>query len=227
MCGRYTQTHSAESLARAFQLADVPPQEPRYNIAPAQPVAAAIGPNPSETASATRAFKMLRWGLIPSWAKDAKIGAKLINARAETVADKPSFRAAFRRRRCLVVADGFYEWQNQGGQKQPFYIRLKEASPFAFAGLWEHWQDAAGELIESCTILTTAANEMMQPIHPRMPVILNPKDYDLWLDPQVQDVEVLKPLLVPYRAEAITAYRVNLKVNNARYDRPDCIERQS
>jgi putative SOS response-associated peptidase YedK len=170
---------------------------------------------------------MLHWGLIPSWAKDAKMGARLINARAETVAEKPAFRSAFRQRRCLVLADGFYEWQQQEEkkQKQPFYFHLREKQAFAFAGLWEHWQDdAAGEEIESCTLLTTEANELMEPIHNRMPVILDPKDYDLWLDPKVKNSELLQPLLRPYATEEMAAYRVSTTVNKPIHDSAECIE---
>lgn len=221
MCGRFTQTHSAESLARTFQLADIPQQAPRYNIAPTQTVAAVI----HSEGTAERTFKSFRWGLIPSWAKDTQIAAKLINARSETVAEKPSFRSAFRRRRCLIVADGFYEWQAREDKKQPFYIQLENGSPFAFAGLWETWKEATGDCIESCTILTTEANETMRSLHARMPVILNPKDWDVWLDSGVSETEPLKSLLVPYRGEAMSAYPVSAKVNNPRYDLADCLER--
>ena len=170
---------------------------------------------------------MLHWGLIPSWAKDPKMGAKLINARAETVAEKPAFRTAFRQRRCLVLADGFYEWQTQENkkQKQPYYIRLNDWQPFAFAGLWERWQDAEGEVIESCTLLTTEANELMCPIHNRMPVILDPKDYDVWLDPEVKQADVLQSLLHPYASEKMTAYPVSKAVNKPSNDTAECIEK--
>jgi putative SOS response-associated peptidase YedK len=170
---------------------------------------------------------MLHWGLIPSWAKDTKLGAKLINARAETVAEKPAFRSAFRQRRCLVLADGFYEWQQQENkkQKQPYYIRFHDGCPFAFAGLWEHWENADGETLESCTLLTTEPNELMRPIHNRMPVILDPKDYDLWLDVEVKKPELLKPLLHPYAAETMMAYPVSKAVNKATNDTIQCIER--
>jgi putative SOS response-associated peptidase YedK len=165
---------------------------------------------------------MLRWGLIPSWAKDPAMGAKLINARAETVAEKPSFRSAFRHRRCLVVADGFYEWQKQEGKKQPFYFRLQDGQPFAFAGLWESWKDPNGEVVDSCTILTTEANQLMQPIHDRMPVILASQDYDLWLDPTVQS-EQLQNLLQPFPSEAMVSYPVSTKVNKPTNDTPELV----
>jgi putative SOS response-associated peptidase YedK len=221
MCGRYTQSKSAEIIAEAFQIDNVSDIKPRYNIAPTQSVLTVLQPS----ASANRQGKMLHWGLIPSWAKDRKMGSKLINARAETVAEKPAFRSAFRKRRCLVVADGFYEWQQQENkkQKQPFYFRLSDGEPFAFAGLWEHWQDATGEEIESCTVLTTEANDLMRPIHNRMPVILEPKNYDLWLDSEATKLELLQPLLHPYPTEEMTAYPVSTVVNKPVNDSAECI----
>ena len=221
MCGRYTQSKSAEIIAKAFQIDNVSDIKPRYNIAPTQSVLTVLQP----AASANRQSKMLHWGLIPSWAKDRKMGSKLINARAETVAEKPAFRSAFRKRRCLVVADGFYEWQPQENkkQKQPFYFRLSDGEPFALAGLWEHWQDATGEEIESCTVLTTEANDLMRPIHNRMPVILEAKNYDLWLDPEGTKPEVLQPLLHPYPPEEMTAYPVSTVVNKPVNDSAECI----
>lgn len=223
MCGRYSQSQPAEIIAKAFQVENVPALEPRYNIAPTQSVSAVL----QASAATNRQFKLLHWGLIPSWAKDAKMGARLINARAETVAEKPAFRTAFRQRRCLVVADGFYEWQQQENakQKQPYYIRLNDGHPFAFAGLWEHWEDNNGEAIESCTLLTTEPNELMRSIHNRMPVILNPKDYDLWLDPEVKKSELLQPLLRSYPTEEMMAYPVSKAVNKPSNDRAECIER--
>lgn len=218
MCGRFTLSQSAEAIASVFQLNQVPTLEPRYNIAPTQPVATVL-----QTSAHERQFQLLRWGLIPAWAKDATMGSRLINARAETVAEKPSFRSAFRHRRCLVIADGFYEWRRQDGKKQPFYFRMKNQQPFAFAGLWEHWQDPKGEAIDSCTILTTEANELLQQIHERMPVILNPKDYDLWLDPTVQKLEQLQQLLQPYSSTAMTSYPVSTKVNKPTNDTPELI----
>lgn len=216
MCGRFTLFQPAETLAAVFQLAEVPSLEPRYNIAPTQLV-------PTVLCTPKRQFQLLRWGLIPSWAKDPAMGARLINARAETAGEKPSFRSAFRHRRCLVIADGFYEWQRQERKKQPFYFRLPDGRPFAFAGLWEHWEAPDGEAIESCTILTTEANELLCPIHDRMPVILDPKDYDLWLDPTVQKPEPLKQLLRPYPPEAMTSYAVSTQVNNPANNSVECI----
>lgn len=221
MCGRFSQRQSAEAIAQAFQVLEVPSLTPRYNIAPTQAVATVLQNSQQEG----RHLKMLHWGLIPSWAKDPKIASKLINARAETVAEKPSFRSAFRQRRCLVVADGFYEWQQQENkkQKQPYYFRFKDESPFAFAGLWERWEDPNGKEIQSCTLLTTEANDLMRPIHHRMPVILSPKDYELWLDPEVKKPELLQPLLHPYPTEEMTAYPVSKLVNKPTNDSADCI----
>ncbi|WP_256478610.1 SOS response-associated peptidase [Chroococcidiopsis sp. CCMEE 29] len=219
MCGRFTLSQSAEAIASVFQLDEVPILEPRYNIAPTQLVPTVL----QKPEQRKRQLQMLRWGLIPAWAKDPAMGARLINARAETVTEKPSFRSAFRHRRCLVIADGFYEWQRQNGKKQPFYFRMHNAQPFAFAGLWERWQDPNGEIVETCTILTTDANELLRPIHDRMPVILDPKDYDLWLDPAVENSESLQQILHPYSSEAMTSYAVSTKVNNPGNDTPECI----
>lgn len=220
MCGRFTLTHPDQDLALQFDLPEIPDLQPRYNIAPTQPVAAVrVAPE-----SAVRELALLHWGLIPFWAKDPKIGSRMINARSETAAEKPAFRAAFRRRRCLVVADGFYEWQKLNGGKQPFYIRLHDGKPFAFAGLWEHWEGPDGAVIESCTLLTTEPNDVIRPLHNRMPVILQARDYDLWLDPEVQQAEQLQPLLGPYLPGGMEAYPVSRWVNSPRNDDPRCIE---
>lgn len=219
MCGRFTLATPEQDLAVQFNLPEVPDLQPRYNIAPTQPVAAVRLP----TADGDRELVMLHWGLIPFWAKDPGIGSRMINARAETVAEKPAFRAAFRRRRCLVPADGFYEWQKQNGSKQPFYIRLQDGRPFAFAGLWERWQDEEGGVIESCTLLTTRPNELIRPLHNRMPVILHPHNYAVWLDPEVEDLDVLRRLLDPYPPSEMEAYAVSRYVNAPRNEGPDCI----
>lgn len=219
MCGRFTLNQSALVLTQAFHVQQVPDLEPQYNTAPTQMVGAVLYDKECDK----RQFQQLRWGLIPSWAKDAGMGAKLINARAETVAEKPAFRAAFKRQRCLVVADGFYEWQQHEGKKQPFYFRLQDGQPFGFAGLWEQWKSPEGEKIASCTILTTIANELLQPIHHRMPVILQQQDYDLWLNPQVQTPEPLQQLLHPYPSETMTAHAVSTIVNNPKHNSPECI----
>ncbi len=220
MCGRFSQTAAPEIIAEQFNVKEPLLVQPRYNIAPSQSIAA-IRIDPDTT---TRKLVMLRWGLIPSWAKDPKIGNQCINAKAETVAEKPSFRSAFKKRRCLVVATGFYEWQVQGKHKQPLWIGLKSKRPFAFAGLWEHWKPAEGEPLETCTIITTEPNELMKPIHNRMPVILAPTSYDQWLDPTFQKIETLNGLLRPYQSEELTAYPVSTLVNNPRHDTPQCLE---
>jgi putative SOS response-associated peptidase YedK len=216
MCGRFTLAQSPEAVARAFGLESVPNFPPRYNIAPSQPVGVIVrGQNATKPE-----FRLMGWGLIPFWAKDPSIGAKLMNARSETVTEKPSFRAAFKYRRCLIPADGFYEWQKvQGGAKQPFYFSMAGNAVFAFAGLWESWND-----IETCTILTTSANSLLQPIHDRMPVILSPEDYRRWLDPTVQGGRVLLDLLRPYPDAPMQAIPVSTRVNSAKIDDALCIE---
>jgi putative SOS response-associated peptidase YedK len=190
MCGRFTLAQSPEAVTEAFGLSKVPDLSPRYNIAPSQPIGVVMRAKEAIQPE----FRLMRWGLIPSWAKDPSIGTKLINARSETATEKPSFRSAFKYRRCLIPADGFYEWQKtQQGAKQPFYFSMAGNGVFAFAGLWESWND-----LETCTILTTTANDLLQPIHDRMPVILNPEDYGQWLDPKVQGGQSLSDLLRPF-----------------------------
>jgi putative SOS response-associated peptidase YedK len=218
MCGRYTLRTPVDTLVEEFGLTGPLPEVPvRYNVAPTQEVAAVLAEDDE------RHLEMLRWGLIPSWADDPAIGNKMINARSETAAEKPSFRGAFKKRRCLIVADGFYEWQKMGNGKQPYYIRMKDGSPFAFAGLWEVW-DKYGEEIRSCTILTTAANELVGEIHQRMPVILPPENYDVWLDADMREAEPLRDLLRPYRDDVMEAYPVSRKMNKPSNDEPGCIE---
>ncbi len=216
MCGRFSQSLTASEIAEAFHLTEVPDWQPRYNIAPTQMILAVI-----TAESGGRQAKPLRWGLIPSWAKDPTIGAKLINARSETVAEKPSFRSAFKQRRCLILADGFYEWRKQSGKKQPFYFRLENGNPFAFAGLWEHWHDSEDNRLETCTILTTEANQIVNQVHNRMPVILHTENHDHWLD-RSQSSESLQALLHPYEDDLMTAYPVSSSVNSALNDTPDC-----
>jgi putative SOS response-associated peptidase YedK len=220
VCGRYSLTAPGQLWFEIFGLSDPPAWAPRYNIAPTQPVAAVLVP-PDRPQSQ---FRLLQWGLIPSWAKAPGVGEDMINARAETAATKPAFRAAFRRRRCLVLADGFYEWPRQGGKKQPFYVRLRDGRPFAFAGLWEHWADPGGQAIDSCALLTTVPNDLIRTFHHRMPVILAPEEYAVWLDPAIQEPDRLQPLLRPYPPEAMTAYPVSTRVNNPLHDTPDCRE---
>lgn len=221
MCGRFSLTQTAETIAQAFQLSEIPDGQltPRYNIAPTQLVAAIT----QENGNPTRQLRWLRWGLIPSWAKDSKIGSRLINARAETLAQKPSFRHAFKRRRCLILADGFYEWKRVGNRKQPYYFQLKNGQPFALAGLWEIWQPREGETIASCAIVTTKANTVMQPIHDRMPAILEPDSYRQWLDSRLTDTDALEPLLKPYESELMSAIAVSSLANNPANDVPDCL----
>ena len=217
MCGRYTLTTPAEAVNKFFGLAPGPNLAPRYNIAPSQDVLAV-----RNTDSGGRAFASLRWGLIPSWSKDPATGHRTINARAETVAEKPSFRAAYRKRRCLIAADGFYEWQKQKAgtrAKQPYWIAMADQGPFAFAGLWEHWQAPDGENIESCTIVTCPANDLVKPIHDRMPVILAPGDIELWIDTGANPADLLKP----FSAAAMMARPVSTHVNSPANDDPNCI----
>jgi len=208
------------SLAEKFGLTEEPFLEPRYNVAPTQLVAIVrLRPNDPQ-----RTLVFAKWGLIPSWAKDRSVGPKLINARAETVAEKPAFRAAFKYRRCLIPADGFYEWKRQPKKgKQPYLITAADGEPFAFAGLWEHWKSPDDEVIESCAILTTDSNELVRALHDRMPVIVQEKDYDLWLDPDVKDPKLLKPLLQSYPSDRMRSRPVSTRVNKADYDAPDCV----
>ncbi|MCD6307608.1 MAG: SOS response-associated peptidase [Candidatus Latescibacteria bacterium] len=220
MCGRFALGPPAKSLAEHYRLDVIPDIGPRYNIAPTQDVATICRTSPAEGL----ALKMRRWGLVPSWAKDMKIGSKLINARSETVADKPAFRAALRRRRCLIPASGFFEWKRRDGSKQPYYFTLKDGGIMSFASLWECWKEGGGRVVESCTILTTGANGLMEPIHSRMPVIVDPSDYNLWLNPAITDAGHLQPLLAPYPAEKMGRYPVGSLVNSPQNDDPQCIE---
>lgn len=221
MCGRFTLIAEPEKLQEIFDISDIQNcrLEAKYNIAPTQMVATILVNSDSKQ----RECQLLRWGLIPSWAKDAKISARMINARGETLAEKPSFRSAFKHRRCLVLADGFYEWKRLETKKQPYYFQLKNKQPFAFAGLWEEWQSADEIKITSCTIITTDANELLQPIHHRMPVILQPEDYDEWLDPQQNKTETLQQLLHPLESEKMTMTAVSTRVNNPHHNNPECI----
>ncbi len=221
MCGRFTLRAPPSAIAEAFALFDVEPFTPRFNIAPTQPVAV-VRAAPVDAGS-PRQLAWLRWGLIPGWAEDPSVGNRMINARSETVADKPAFRAAVRRRRCLLAADGFFEWQRKGKQKQPFFVHFRDDRPFAFAGLWETWEGPDHSVIESCTLLTTEPNPLMQPIHNRMPVILPPEHYDPWLDPDLQKTDGLLPLLRPYPGDELEAYPVSTFVNSPTRDDPRCI----
>jgi putative SOS response-associated peptidase YedK len=249
MCGRYTLTADLKKVADRFG-APMPPDEwstctpPRFNIAPTQAVIV-VGDD------GKRYMKQMLWGLIPSWAKAEPVGparrspdesrrpagradgrsgehkpsvGPLINARAETLADKPAFRAALRKRRCIIPADGFYEWQKMAGVKQPVRIMLKSKEPFGFAGLWEHWTSPEGEEVLSCVIVTTAANELLKPVHDRMPAILTRQSEAVWLDPKIQEPEKLLPLLKPYPSELMEFYPVSREVNSPAVDKPSIIE---
>lgn len=226
MCGRFTLTTTKEIVAEVFGLtaARIGSIPPRYNIAPSQQILVV-----RNDAHGSRELAALRWGLIPSWAPDPAIGARMINARAETLAEKPSYGAALRQRRCLILADGFYEWAAAatGKQKRPFLFRREDNHPFAMAGLWERWQprgDSATGAIESCTIITTAANELVRPIHARMPVIISQPDFDHWLDCQFHDLGYIESRLVGYQGKDMNATAVTTYVNTAANDDPNCIE---
>ena len=199
MCGRYTLTTDLKQVAKRFDAAadEIPSVAPRYNIAPTQNVIAVSD-------DGKRTIKQMRWGLIPSWAKDSAIGNRMINARAETLAEKPAFRSALKKRRCIIPADGFFEWKKLGKLKQPFRIVLKNREPFGFAGLWEHWKSPDGEEILSCTIITTEANELLKAVHERMPVILDREAEAVWLDPKVQEpVNFCLAEAIPFRQDGV------------------------
>lgn len=219
MCGRFTLHSNLAAIMAEFGVTALPLLEPRYNIAPTQPVAALRQNEPG-----ARECVLFRWGLVPSWADDLKIGNRMINARAETVADKPSFRSAFKRRRCVVLADGYYEWKKEGARKQPFYIRLRDGHVFGMAGLWECWHAPDGSPIETCTVITTDANELTRSVHDRMPVILDHDTVSDWLAPNAERTQ-LEALLRPYFASRMEAYPVRTIVNSPTHDGPDCVER--
>lgn len=219
MCGRFTLTVDPADLREAFAGYTFPAQfAPRFNIAPSQPILAI--PNDGKNAA-----DFFIWGLIPSWAKDPSIGNRLINARGETIAEKPSFRGAFKYKRCLILADGFYEWKSQPGTKTkiPHFIFLKSRQPFAFAGLWDEWHSPDGGSVRSATIITTEPNELMATLHNRMPVILPPSAYAQWLDPAPQTPDRLLPLLKPFPADEMTAHPVSTLVNSPANDRAELV----
>lgn len=223
MCGRFTLRTPAGKFAKLFADLELTPSEikPRYNISPTQQVSA-VRQKPDESLEWTQ----LKWGLIPFWAKDKKIGAQMINARSETIASKPAFRAAFKSRRCLIPADGFYEWKKlDASHKQPQYITLAKHRPFCFAGLWESWTDKESqETIESCTIITTDANELLVPLHDRMPVILDPADYQPWLDREFKDTDWLTSRMKPWPSDDMAFHPVDTLVNNPRNEKAECIQ---
>jgi len=221
MCGRFTLRTKANKLLLELGVEDSGLDwNPRYNIAPTQSVLAVRQKPDGEDREAVK----LRWGLVPSWSKDLAVGARMINARAETIAAKPSFRTAFKKHRCVVIADGFYEWRKVGKSKQPYYIQLADKMPFAFAGLWEKWKGSGDEPVETCTVITTEPNSLMAEIHDRMPVILEPNKVDLWLDRDVEGIELLQSLLVPYDPSEMTAYATNPIVGNVMNDSPACLQ---
>ena len=219
MCGRYNLISNLTVLGERFQFdATQLTLESAYNVAPTQNVLTVVG-------GESRRAGFMRWGLIPFWAKNHSIGSRMINARAETVADKPSFRESFRRRRCLVLADGFYEWQRTASGKRPMSIAMRSGEPFAFAGIWSVWKDPDGNSIPTCAIITTSANELLRPIHHRMPVIL-PRDMEgVWLDRSIEDPNPLRSVLSPYPEDAMEAYEVSTLVNSVANDGPEVIAR--
>jgi len=216
MCGRFNLSENPRTIARHFGLADVPDLRPRYNVAPSQPVAV-VGLKPGGVA---RGLVLMRWGLVPRWA-GSDDGPKPINARAETVLDRPTFRDSFRQRRCLIPASGFYEWRKAGGRKQPYHVRRRDGLPLAFAGLWDRWDGPNGPLF-TCCIITTAANDLVKPLHDRMPAILGPEDFARWLDPVARPDQLL-PLLRPCSSDVLEAVPVGTAVNSPKNDGPECL----
>ncbi len=220
MCGRYSMTASHQDIERLFAVAAPGPLPPRYNIAPGQKV-----PAVRSSSQGHLELVSLFWGLIPHWAQDTKIASRTVMARAETVADKPAFTEAFRQRRCLLIATGYYEWNRSGERRQPYLMRRRDGSPFALAGLWERYDsEDNGEVIESCAVITTVANSLVAGLHERMPVILAPEHYALWLDVQQYDSSELKELLVPYPGDLMEGYAVSLRVNDPHLDDAGCVE---
>lgn len=217
MCGRYTLTADAESIQLAFNLDDVSVwEQPRYNIAPSQMA-------PVITNRQRKELTLLKWGLVPPWAKDPAIGNRMINARSETAAEKPSFRTAFKRRRCLILSDGYYEWTKRAGKKVPMYIKREDREIFAFAGLWENWKKLDGSWLGTCAILTTEANDFIRPIHHRMTVMIEPEDYDTWLSEEELSPEQWLPLMAGCDSELLTAFEVSTQVNRPINDNPTLI----
>jgi putative SOS response-associated peptidase YedK len=219
MCGRYRLSRRKQLVEEYFDTAsDAEDWSPRYNIAPTQPVPV-IRLNPKEP---IRQLSLMRWGLIPSWAKDSSVAASMINARAETAATKPAFSNALKSRRCLIPADGFYEWVRTGKAKQPYCFEVNDGELFAFAGIWDRWKDPSGQWVKSCSILTTTPNAVTSAVHDRMPVILDPDGYDVWLDPGMQNVAAASELLKPFDARLMRCYPVSTRVNSATNDDEEC-----
>ncbi len=223
MCGRFAFYSPAEAVARVFGVDDPPEVEARFNIAPTQFV-----PVVRDDSEGRRRIGMLRWGLVPFWAKDKAIGNRMINARAETLATKPAYRDSFRRRRCIVPANGFYEWQKQGAVKQPYFLSLGGDEPFGMAGLWASWRskEDPDERLESFTIVTTSPSDVVAPLHDRMPVILEPAAFGEWLDRDNEDTDALQRLLRPYEPDGLVYWAVSREVNNPRNDSPRLVDRQ-
>lgn len=218
MCYRFVRESKLVDIAREFGISEIDSEfKPSYNVAPTQTIPAVIH-------DSTRRIALFRWGLIPPWAKDISIGNKMLNARAETVTVKPSFRLAFKKRRCLIPASGYYEWRKENDKKIPVYIHLKTQSVFGMAGMWEQWHSPEGDSISSCTILTIASNERLKPIHERMPVIIPKNKTDFWLDQSMKDENQLVQLLKPYDHEQMNAYDVATVINSPRNDSPDNIQ---
>ncbi len=221
MCGRFTLHHTAEEIAERFEAEMGIPLEPRFNVAPTQAVTVV-------TQNGTRHLDQFQWGLVPSWARDPKIGGRMINARAETLAEKPAYRTALARRRCLIPADGFYEWKEADnpaeGGKTPMHFRRKDGALFAFAGLWDEWHAPDGSPLRSCTIITGTPNPLVAPVHDRMPMILRSENEDAWLDGGLRDSDALLSLLAPYPADVMEVYAVSRLVNAPRVDSSECME---
>lgn len=217
MCGRLVTNIPVEALKEIFALIETPKLEPRYNVAPTQMVAVVRNQGDRNR------LDLLKWGLVPGWSKDLSFGSHLINARSETVAEKPAFRHAIKYRRCIIPTSGFYEWDRSGSKKQPYYIQLSNQAPMCLAGLWESWKAPEGNELETFTILTTTANMLVAPIHDRMPVILTPDTFILWLSHNMHDPDQLQPLYLPFPANEMTAHKVPDLVNNPRFDSPTCI----
>jgi putative SOS response-associated peptidase YedK len=219
MCGRYTITSAPEAIRALFRYPEQPNFPPRYNVAPTQPIPIV------RLIEGKRQFALVRWGLLPSWVKDPKTFSLLINARGESVTDKPAFRAAMKRRRCLIPADGFYEWKAVGGRKQPYFVRLRSGAPMAFAGLWECWIGLNGEELETAAIITTDANRILAPIYNRMPVIVPPDAFDLWLNCAEVDAQTAAALIAPAPDNLLEAYEVSTAVNRTANDNAKLVER--
>jgi len=219
VCGRYRLSRQKQFVEEYFDcVSDEPDWNPRFNIAPTQPIPV-IRQNPTKP---TRELLLVRWGLIPSWAKDPSVAAKMINARSETADTKPAFRDALKSRRCLIPADGFYEWMRTGSAKQPYCFEVNDGQLFAFAGIWDRWRDPSGNAVETCSILTTTPNAVTAAVHDRMPVILDPDAYDLWLDPGMKDVAAASDLLKPYDARLMRCYPVSSRINHVANDDEEC-----